>query len=150
MPNLRKKQQEYQMKYGDIPIDYKERLNWMCDKYKLSANDMDYILFERDRRMSSLYYTTIKVVLYQIPQGAKRPRYRFVNRKNLVSSAILNPGYIHVYSPDAASNHEYMKRLVTEQEFIQLDHLICTPCDVNYRAYFPTPKSYNKYERYYP
>ena len=45
MPNLRKKQQEYQMKYGDIPIDYKERLNWMCDKYKLSANDMDYILF---------------------------------------------------------------------------------------------------------
>lgn len=143
MPNLRKKQQEYQMKYGDIPIDYKERLNWMCDKYKLSTNDMDYILFERDRRMSSLYYTTIKVVLYQIPQGAKRPRYRFVNRKNLVSSAILNPGYIHVYSPDAASNHEYMKRLVTEQEFIQLDHLICTPCDVEYNTFSKTPSSYN-------
>ena len=144
MPNLRKKQQEYQMKYGDIPIDYKERLNWMCDKYKLSTNDMDYILFERDRRMSSLYYTTIKVVLYQIPQGAKRPRYRFVNRKNLVSSAILNPGYIHVYSPDAASNHEYMKRLVTEQEFIQLDHLICTPCDIEYRSFHKTPSYYNK------
>lgn len=148
MSNLKKKQQIYEEKYGNIPIDYRERLEWMCDKYKLSSSDMDYILFERDRRMNSLYYTTIRVVLYQIPEGAKRPRYRFVNRQNLVSAAKENPGYIHVYSPDAANNHNYMRKLVTEQEFIQLDHLICTPCDVHYKAYFPTPKSYNKYETF--
>lgn len=148
MGNLKKKMQDYKNKYGDIPLDYKERLEWMCDKYKISSNDMDYILYERDRRMNSLYYTSIKVILYQVPQGAKRPRYRFVNRKNLVSAAISDPGYIHVYSPDAASNHDYMKRLVNEQEFIQLEHLICTPCDVCYKAYFPTPKSYNKTETF--
>lgn len=148
MSNLKKKQQDYQLKYGDIPLNYKDRLEYLIDKYKLSNIDMDYILFERDRRMNSLYYTTIKVILYQIPQGAKRPRYRFVNRKNLVSAAIENPGYIHVYSPDAASNHDYMKKLITQQDFIQLDHLICTPCDVHYKAYFPTPKSFNKVETF--
>lgn len=148
MNNLKKKQQDYQLKYGDIPLNYKDRLEYLIDKYKLSNIDMDYILFERDRRMNSLYYTTIKVILYQIPQGAKRPRYRFINRKNLVSAAIENPGYIHVYSPDAASNHDYMKKLITQQDFIQLDHLICTPCDVHYKAYFPTPKSFNKVETF--
>ena len=148
MSNIKKKQQDYQLKYGDIPLNYKDRLEYLIDKYKLSNIDMDYILFERDRRMNSLYYTTIKVILYQIPQGAKRPRYRFINRKNLVSAAIENPGYIHVYSPDAASNHDYMKKLITQQDFIQLDHLICTPCDVHYKAYFPTPKSFNKVETF--
>lgn len=148
MSNLKKKQQEYQNKYGDIPLNFKDRLYWMCDKFKISQSDIDYILFERDRRMNSFYYKTIRVVLYQIPQGAKRPRYRFVNRSNLVSVAISNPGYIHVYSPDAANNHEYMKKLITQEDFIQLDHLICTPCDVHYKAYFPTPKSYNKYETF--
>lgn len=148
MSNLKKKQQDYQLKYGDIPLNYKDRLEYLIDKYKLSNIDMDYILFERDRRMNSLYYTTIKVILYQIPQGAKRPRYRFINRKNLISAAIENPGYIHVYSPDAASNHDYMKKLITQQDFIQLDHLICTPCDVHYKAYFPTPKSFNKVETF--
>ena len=112
MSNLKKKMSEYQNKYGDIPLNYKERLDWMCDKYRLSVEDMDFILFEKERRM-------------------KRPRYRFtVNRKNLITSAITNPGYIHVYSPDAASNHQYMKRIVDEKELIQLNHLICTPCDV--------------------
>lgn len=144
--NLKKRQKEYQSKYGNIPIDYRERLTWLCDTLNISYSDMNNILYERNRRMNSLYYQTIRVVLYQIPQGAKRPRYRFVNRGNLTSAARIDNSFIHVYSPDAASNHEYMKRLVTDQDFIQLDHLICTPCDVHYRAYFPTPKSYNKQE----
>lgn len=148
MSNLKKRQKEYQSKYGNIPIDYRERLEWMCNTLSISYNDMSNILYERDRRMNSLYYTTIRVVLYQIPQGAKRPRYRFINRGNLTSAAKIDNSFIHVYSPDAASNHEYMKRLVTDQDFIQLEHLICTPCDVHYRAYFPTPKSYNKLETF--
>ena len=41
-----------------------------------------------------------------------------------------------------------MKRLIDDNDLMKLDHLICTPCDVNYRAYFPTPKSYNKYETF--
>ena len=34
MSSLKKKMQDYKNKYGDIPLDYKERLEWKCDKYK--------------------------------------------------------------------------------------------------------------------
>lgn len=148
MASLKKKQKEYQAKYDGIPIDYNERLDWMCDKYKLSTQDMEYILFERDRRMNSLYYTTIKIVLYTIPEGAKRPRHRIINRGNVLSAAMLDSSYVHVYSPGASENHAYMKRLVNEQDIMQLSHLICTPCDVLFKAYFQTPKSYNKHETF--
>lgn len=146
MATIKQRQKEYQQKYGDIPIDYKERLDYLCVILNMTYDEMIDVLQERSRRIDNLYYTTIRIVLYQIPQGAKRPRYRFVNRNNIVNAAITNPGFIHVYSPDAAQNHDYMRRLVSEQEIMQLNHLICTPCDVHYRAYFPTPKSYTKKE----
>jgi Holliday junction resolvase RusA-like endonuclease len=143
--SFKKRQQEYDNKYGGIPTDYRERLMYMCDKMNMSHDEMISIMQDRDRRMMNMYYTTLRVVLYQIPQGAKRPRYR-ICRKNLVSSAIANPDFIHVYSPDAAANHNYMRKIVNQQEIIQLEHLICTPCDVHYRAFFPTPSSYSKQE----
>lgn len=144
---MKQKLKDYQNKYGDIPLDFKERLDYMCNMYKVSYDEMIDIFKERDRRLSLLYYTTIRVVLNVVPEGAKRPRYRFVNRGNLINAAITDPGFIHVYSPGAAQNHEYMKRLV-DSEIVQLEHLICTPCDVRFRAYFPTPKSFNKIETF--
>lgn len=144
--SLKQKQKEYEAKYGNIPIDYRERLSWMCDMYNIDINIANQILYERQRRMCQLYYTTIKIVLFQEPQGAKRPRYRFINRSNIIQNAKEFSNCIHVYSPDAAYNHEYMKRIVTNEEFEQLEQLICTPCDVEYRAFFPTPKSYNRIE----
>lgn len=146
MPSLKQMQREYDNRYGDIPLNYHDRLAWMMDRYKVSQSDMLTILQERDRRMNLLYYERIKVVLFQVPQGAKRPRYRFINKSNLATMATMDPGFIHVYSPGAAANHDYMKRLVTEQDIMHLNHLICTPCVVHYKAFFPTPKSYNKLE----
>ena len=146
--SMKTKQDEYSKKYINIPTDFKERLEWMCDRYNISNQDVNAILSERERRMNSLYYTMIRIVLYQEPQGAKRPRYRFINRSNIISEAKANPNYIHVYSPDASYNHDYMKRIVSNEELDNLKQLICTPCDVEYRAYFPTPKSYNRIETF--
>ena len=148
MSTAKQRQKEYIEKYSGIPIDYKERLAYMCDKYGISYNESVDIMHEMHRRMNNLYYTAIRIVLYQIPQGAKRPRYRIINRANLISSAISDPNFVHVYSPDAAYNSQYMKRLIDQNEIMQLDHLICTPCDVHFRAYFPTPASYNKIETF--
>ena len=145
MASIKQKQKEYMSKYGNIPLDFKERLDYMCSEYNVSHDEMIDILHERDRRLRELYYTTIRIVLNVIPEGAKRPRYRFVNRHNLINAAITDSNFIHVYSPGAAANHNYMKKLV-ESEIVQLQHLICTPCNVHFRAYFPTPKSYNKQE----
>jgi Holliday junction resolvase RusA-like endonuclease len=148
MANLKKKQKEYQSKYGDIPLDYRERLEWMYEKYGIDDITARKILDERFRRMNSLYYTSLKIVLYQEPQGAKRPRYRIINRSNVISAAITDPNFVHVYSPDAAYNHDYMKRVIGENELQTLTQLVCTPCDVDYKAFFPTPKSYNKIEAF--
>ena len=148
MASFKAKQEEYKRKYEEIPLDINERLNWMIDKYNINYNDYIDILKERDRRMNSLYYTTIKIILYQDPQGAKRPRYRFINRSNILSAAKNDPGFIHVYSPNAAENHAYMKRIITDNEYENLNHIICTPCDVEFRAYFHTPSSYNKIETF--
>lgn len=145
---LKQKQKEYSIKYNGIPIDYKERLEWMYDQLGITDVMADRILMERERRMNNFYYTCIKIVLYQEPQGAKRPRYRVVSRGNVIASAKADPNFIHVYSPDASYNHEYMRRIVSDEDFNKISQLICTPCDVAYRAYFPTPRSYNKIDTF--
>ena len=146
--NMKQKDEEYQKKYSYIPKDLNERLNWLYDELKLTPDMRDKILEERERRLQNMYYTMIQVVLYQIPQGAKRPRFRIVGKKNLSSAAKFDSEFVHVYSPGAAENHMYMKRIVDDNEFNFLNQLICTPCDVEFRAYFPTPKNYNKIETF--
>lgn len=143
-----KKEKMYQDKYGQIPINYEDRLRWMCDKYKINENIASKIIEERQRRIDSMYYTIIKIVLYQIPEGAKRPRFRIINRKNVLNAAKINSSFIHVYSPGASQNNAYMKRVIDETEFLNIEQLICTPCDVEFRAYFPTPSYYNRIDTF--
>ncbi len=148
MKSAKQRQNEYDIKYKYIPTDTKERLAWMCEEYKIDSRLSEQILRERERRLNNMYYTMIKIVLYQIPQGAKRPRFRIINRRNILNEAKLNPSFIHVYSPDASYNHNYMERIIDENKLENLNQLICTPCDVNFMAYFPTPTSYNKVDTF--
>ena len=136
------KQYEYNEKYGHIPVDYHERLSWMFDKYKLSENKSIEILNKRDRMLNSLYYNDINIILFEEPEGAKRSRFRLINRKNFTKAAIGNPQFIHVYTPHAREDSMYMKRL-TEYDIIQLDSLICTPCNIEYKTFHKTPNSFN-------
>ena len=94
--------------------------------------------------MSSLYYSDdILVVLYEEPEGSPRPRARYVNKSNLTSYAKSDPGYIQVYSLTGASDRKFMKRLIDDNDLMKLNHLICTPCDVEYNTFSKTPSSYN-------
>ena len=105
--SIQKKHNEYVNKYGNIPTDFRERLEYMCQIYNISDKLIDQILAERERRMNSMYYTQLQIILYQIPQGAKRPRYRIINRNNIIQAAKIDSSFIHVYSPDASYNHNY-------------------------------------------
>ena len=50
------KQRIYDEKYSIVPRDYKSRLEYMIDKYKVTPKQMDAII-ERERNMkSNLYY----------------------------------------------------------------------------------------------
>lgn len=143
MNKYQKKQMEYLNTYGDIPIEYRERLLWMMDYFKINDAQAQEIIAQRDDMMKSLYYNNYKVVLYEIPEGAKRPRFRFC--KGTITSG-AREGFVHVYSPDASAGSAQMKRLVSENELYHLDQLICTPCTVVFNAYFKTPSYFNKKE----
>lgn len=140
--NRKQKSEEYAKKYSDIPISYEERLAWMVDHYKLSPNKMDEIIEVRSRVLDNLYYIDYLIqVLLEVPEGAQRPRFRLINRSN-ASSYAKNDPFVHIYTPNAQEDHRYMKS-ITDEELLQYDGLINTPCIIEYNAYLPTPSYFN-------
>lgn len=143
--NRKQKAELYKSKYGHIPIDYRERLEYMIDLYKLDnkPDKMNEILMKRDMMLQNLTYYSLQIVsLYEEPEGTGRPRFRIVNRKNFHQEALANGQFVHVYTVGAKDDYLYMKRLVGE-ELIALEGLINSPCMVDYNCYFRTPTYYN-------
>lgn len=141
------KSQLYQDKYGSIPIDYEERLSYLYDKLNLNERLEKEILNKRYQMARDLYFNMIKIILYEIPEGAPRPRFRVINRSNYIGEAIKNPNFIHVYSVNAHEDSVYMHRLLA-QDLISLQNLICTPCEIDINTYSPTPSNYNKVDTF--
>lgn len=142
MKNRKIKEKEYAEKYKDIPLDAADRLSWMVDHYNLSGAKMNEILMKRDNMLYNLSTFTCKVVqLLEEPEGASRPRFTLLNKSNY-NRAALNSSLVRVYVPNAKDDHNFMKKL-TDQELIELDGLIATPCIIEYDAYYKTPSSFN-------
>lgn len=148
MKKRKDKQKKYDRLFNDIPRDYNERLEWLSNKLHLNSMKMDTIVGKYNTMKERLYFKRFFIVLYEIPEGSPRPRFRLVNRKNLRNMAIANPNFIHVYSPVGAEDNKYMKRLLTKDEFKEFTNLIYTPCIVDYKAFFKTPSSFNSVEKY--
>lgn len=139
----KEKMNEYMDKYAHIPKDYNERLMWMINKTNLSSNKMDEIIEKKRNIEASLRYFDYKIVLYENPEGAERPRFRLVNTKNYMNMAIQSKNFVHVYSPNANNDHRYIHRLI-DQELIQLNQMISTPMQVCINVYFKTPAYFNQ------
>lgn len=138
------KADEYEKKFSHIPVDYKERLEWLYDTLHITEKEAFSILERRSKMLSSLRYSDVNIVLFEVPEGSPRPRFRLVNRNNLSNMALANPNFVHVYSPVGHEDNAYMKRLMTQQEFEGLNHIICTPCNVDINAYLKTPGYFNR------
>lgn len=140
--NRAQKELEYKEKYSHIPVDFNERLSWMYDHYHVTESKQREILNARYMMLRELQYTDITIVLFEEPEGTPRPRFRLVNRTNFVNEALSNGQFVHVYSINAKEDSLYMRRLVDE-ELIQLNNLIYTPCIMQYNIYQKTPSTYN-------
>lgn len=134
----------YEEKYAHVPRDYNERLSWLYDQLHLDHQICSQIMLKRDLMMDYLYYSELKIVLYEEPEGSPRPRFRLVNRYNIANQAMTNPNFVHVYSITGAADNKYMKRLMSENDFYGIEQLIYTPCDVMIDMFFRTPSSYNR------
>ena len=75
----KEKSEEYDQKYGFIPRDSEERLAWLIDQFKLSPTRMNDIIEKKRNMESFLQYYEYNLILYEDPEGAKRPRFRLVN-----------------------------------------------------------------------
>ena len=139
----KQKSEEYNQKYGLIPKDDKERIEWLIDNLHLSENKMIEIVNKKREIQSNLRYYDYKVILYEDPEGAKRPRMRIINRANFMNAAIEASEFVHVYSPNAADDHNFMHRLI-DQELIQLTQFIQTPMMVNINTYHKIPSYFNQ------
>lgn len=138
----KQKQKEYSEKFGGIPINYEERLEYMIDKYNLSENKMNEIIEKKNQMLSNLFFYQCTVVqLLEIPEGTSRPRFTRLNKSNF-NKAAISDNFIHVYTPHAAEDHMYMKQLC-QTELEQLDYLINTPCYIKYDAFYKTPNYLN-------
>lgn len=138
----KEKLEEYELKYQSIPKDNDTRIAWLIDQYRLTPNKMQEIVDKKRNMETNLQYYDFKIILYEDPEGAKRPRFRLVNRKNFMNVAIQASNFVHVYSPNAAEDSKYMHRLV-DSELFQLNGLISTPIQVCINTFFKTPSYFN-------
>lgn len=145
MKNKLAKISEYESKYYQIPRDYKDRLLWLYETLKIDDTLSDEIIDARNRFMNSVKFNGISFTIYEVPEHTPRPRATLVRKKDIINAAYGGDGFIHVYSPLAGENNAYMQFHMREAG-LSLEQLLCTPCDVEYRLYFPTPKGYNKKE----
>ena len=142
MKSKKEKIIEYNEKYGHIPKDYTKRLEYLYDTLKINDASSDYILQARDAYIHSTYFEAIRLIMYEVPEFTPRPRARLITRNGILNSVGTN-SFIQVYSITGRSNKEYMA-MYKKENLSYLDNLLCTPCDIEYRAYFPTPSYYNK------
>lgn len=140
--NRVQKASEYEEKYGEIPKSYEERMAWMVDKYNLSEKKMDDIINKRNFMLQTLQFYDLFIVLYEEPEPTPRPRFRLINRTNFSKEAMNNGNFVHVYSINAKEDSMYMKRMI-DNDLIELDRLIYTPCVVEYNTYQKTPSVFN-------
>lgn len=143
MKSKRQKLIEYNEKYSHIPKDYIKRLEWLYEKLNIDDKKSDEILAIRKSFIDNTYYKTIRMVFYEIPEFTPRPRARIINRSGIINAVTGNNSFIQLYSLTGAQNKEYMK-MYTKQNISELEQLLCTPCDIEYNTYFPTPSYYNK------
>ena len=115
----------------------------MYDHYKITTKKASEIIDIRNQMLNSIYYDKeLYIILYEEPEGTPRPRAR------IIQEAKNNSSYIRMYSLTGQADKKYMKRLISKEDFIELDQLIYTPCDVQYDVYLKTPNSFSIVDKF--
>lgn len=107
-------EEEYLLKYGDIPSDEEARLKYILDKYSFNEKSLDKAI----TRLDSVDWKSVEFTLYLIPMPTPRPRY----------------DGNHFYVKGAARNKRLIKRFIGR-------NIIFTRCEIYIEAYLPTPTS---------
>ena len=112
---------EYNEKYGDIPIEHDEIVEYLEQKLKLTEKDFERINDLNDQ-VRAIPWNKLQIVLPIIPKPSPRPR--------------LSGDHQHFYVTGAAENKKLFKHYI-ETEYA----IIYTQTHFYLTAYLPTPLS---------
>ena len=137
---------QYDEKYGEIPNDHYDRLQYISNELGISNKQQAEIMEAYHNAIDSTQYSHIRVILYEEPEGAPRPRFQLVNRYNLANAALSNGSFVKVYSPTGLEDNSSMRRMIDSGELNQIQQMLYTPTIVEFNAYLKTPQYFNKKE----
>lgn len=111
---LSAQEEEYLLKYGDIPSDPNKIAEYVLEKYPINPKTLKKYMDQ----IESLEWKTVEFILYLIPTPTPRPRY----------------DGNHFYVKGAAQNKKLIKKYIER-------NIISTRCEITIEAYLPTPTS---------
>ena len=131
MASFKKKIKEYEEIYGDVPLEYEERLHYLLDKLKFKESEIPF-LDKMYNKLRSTKKETLRFILYLIPEPSPRPR----------SSGLTHRFYVK----GARENNNLFYEILSQIESMPL---ITTATEVKLISYLPTPSSMNRFEKFF-
>jgi Holliday junction resolvase RusA-like endonuclease len=65
----------------------------------------------------------------------------------LANQALSNPNFVHVYSLTGKEDNMFMKRLINQNDFMEIQTLLYTPCDVDFSLFIKTPSTFSRTDK---
>jgi len=127
---MKKKLNEYLIKYGLIPKNFNERFLYLIKELKLSIDDINDIK-KKIRKIINAKWETIDLVFYFYPKATPRARYTSFTKT--------------FYVKDAFNYSILFKEFVEQSE--DLEKLITTPCKFYCDLFIPMPSQMSKKEK---
>lgn len=117
---------EYEISYGDIPIEKEERLQLLFENSKRLSKEM---IDEKVRRISQIKWLTREYVFYILPKATPRPR-----------STTLKNGKMLFYVKGASDHKQFLDYYLKDED----STIITTPVKFDAKIYEPIPKAMGK------
>ena len=125
---MKKIEEEYIEKYGDIPKNENERFQNLLNSLNLSKKSKSTI-FPEINRILGMKWKNIDFIIYLLPKATPRPRHN---------------GFRNIfYVIGAKDNKDIFRKFITKTDL----PMISTPCKFTCISYLPIPNSMNSVEK---
>lgn len=121
-----KMEKEYLKEYGDVPFEYRDRIDKLLEEANLSHYKIN--VYDEVHRIFHTEWRTLKYTIYLLPKATPRPR----------------QGKGIFYVKGASDNRKFFNKYFEKQEDIPL---ISTPTKFDCKAYLPIPKTMHPVEK---
>ena len=122
-------EKEYQEMYGDIPLDYHQRLDILINRLKKKKRKKKLQIFEEIQRIDSIKWETYKIIVFLVPKATPRPR---INKST-------NLFYVMGSDVNKKLFYKFMKKHPHD--------MITTPMYFQTDVYLPTPSTMSDEEK---